>query len=428
MGRYLVCYFSPTGTTKAVADQIATAIKADRLEIKAKKPYSDEDLNWNKFFSRCRREHRRKALPEVGYHMFNLSQYGVVFLGFPIWFETAPRIIMSFLKSNDWKGQRIVLFATSGGSGIEKAQSDIQAFLNGHGEIPIADILDLSSPERLREWATDSLRFIVEDIRSGAEEYLERYYLEPIPLVQEEGLAYEQESESSDSDSNRDDIHYSRAVYTEPRFSMRFPQPNELDKIQDTGGAKFSRDIEPEESEIERLRRENRRLMRMMDDLQLKTVRRSPLDRYNSGAIRRVMRNAPERDFSGASTRSSVIDSLESYTDQNFVGKLMALIREKEMKEPEVYRAAQIDRKLFSKIISDQEYKPAKDTCIALAYALKLTLEEANDLLSRAGYTLSHSNKRDVILEYFFSTHNHDLFEINEVLLQLNQKPLGRQS
>ena len=428
MGRYLVCYFSQTGNTKAVADEIASATKADRLEIKAKKPYSKEDLNWNKFFSRCRRERRRKALPEFKYHMFNLSQYGAVFLGFPIWFESAPRIIMSFLQSHNWSGQHIVLFATSAGSGIEKARSDIQAFLNGQGDIPVAEILKHTSPENIREWAVDSLQYITEDIRSEAEEYLEKNYEELIPIVREEESAYEQESKSSDSDLNRDDIHYSRASCTEPKFSMRFPQPNNLDKLENSGGGKFSIDFEPEESELERLRRENRRLMQMMDDLHLKTVRRSSLDRYNSGAIERVMRSAPERGISDSPSRASVLKSLDSYTDQSFVGKLMALIREKGLKEPDVYRAAQIDRKLFSKIISDQEYKPAKDTCIALAYALQLTLEEANDLFSRAGYTLSHSNKRDVILEYFFSANHYNLFEINEVLLQLNQKPLGRQS
>ena len=428
MGRYLVCYFSPTGTTKAVADQIATAIKADRLEIKAKKPYSDEDLNWNKFFSRCRREHRRKALPEVGYHMFNLSQYGVVFLGFPIWFETAPRIIMSFLKSNDWKGQRIVLFATSGGSGIQQAKEDIQRFLNDKGEIPAADILDLSSPEKVGGWAADTLRFIVKDVRSEAEEYLDEHYVEPAPFVQEEQAVYEPETDSLGKESERGDVPKNREYHSEVKFSVALPSSNNSDRPSVAGG-KFSRDIEPKESELERLRRENKRLLQIINSNRGKDeVVRSPLDRYNSGAIERVMRSAPSKATSGTPTRASVLDSLESYMDQSFVGKLVALIREKGLKESDVYRAAQIDRKLFSKIISDQEYKPAKDTCISLAYALQLSLEETNDLLSRAGYTLSHSNKRDVILEYFFSTHNHDLFEINEVLLQLNQKPLGRQS
>lgn len=386
MGNYLVCYFSPTGTTMTAARQIAAAVKADQLQIQPKEPYTENDLNWRKYFSRCNREHRRKKLPEVGFHMFNLAQYGVVFLGFPIWYETAPNLILSFLKSNDWSGQRLILFATSGGSGIRQAQDDIRAFLNGHGEIPAAEILDPSEPEKNAAWAKDVLAAITRDERTAAEEYVSRNYEEPAP-----------------------------------------PPPAE----KPSGGGKFSRESDvkfssvltrPRESELEKLRRENEQLRLLLQD-QSGRIPRSPLDRYNSGAIERAMRST-----SAGTPRSTLSRTLDTYTDQSFVGKLTALIREKGMKEPDVYRAAQIDRKLFSKIISDQNYKPAKDTCVALSYALKLSLPEAADLLSRAGYTLSHSNKRDVILEYFFSAGQYNLFDINEVLLQLDQRPLGRQS
>ena len=93
------------------------------------------------------------------------------------------------------------------------------------------------------------------------------------------------------------------------------------------------------------------------------------------------------------------------------------------MKDADVYKAAQVDRRLFSKIVSDREYKPAKDTCVAFAFALKLTLPEAEDLLSRAGYTLSHSSKRDVVIEYFFKEHIYNLNDVNGVLYQLQQDP-----
>ena len=76
--------------------------------------------------------------------------------------------------------------------------------------------------------------------------------------------------------------------------------------------------------------------------------------------------------------------------------------------------------------MSNAEYKPSKDTVIALAFALKLTLKETEDLLARAGYTFSHSNKRDVIIEYFFREGIHNLIDINEVLYRLNQKIIGR--
>ena len=96
------------------------------------------------------------------------------------------------------------------------------------------------------------------------------------------------------------------------------------------------------------------------------------------------------------------------------------------MRDSEVYKTAQIDRRLFSKIMSNREYKPAKDTVIALALALKLSLEETNDLLSRAGYILSHSNKKDVIIEYFLRERIYKLNDINEVLFNLDQKIIGR--
>ena len=96
------------------------------------------------------------------------------------------------------------------------------------------------------------------------------------------------------------------------------------------------------------------------------------------------------------------------------------------MRDVDVYKAAQVDRRLFSKIVSDREYKPAKDTCVAFALALRLTLGEAEDLLSRAGYTLSHSSKRDVVIEYFFKEHIYDLNDINDILYQLEQKVIGR--
>ena len=89
-------------------------------------------------------------------------------------------------------------------------------------------------------------------------------------------------------------------------------------------------------------------------------------------------------------------------------------------------KAAQMDRRLFSKMMSDRNYKPSKDTAVALVIALELSLKQANDLLSRAGYALSHSNKRDVIIEYFIRERIYNLSDINEVLYRLDQKIIGR--
>ena len=117
---------------------------------------------------------------------------------------------------------------------------------------------------------------------------------------------------------------------------------------------------------------------------------------------------------------------LGGYLNVGFVQQVQEYIRDRGLKDSTVYKAAQIDRRLFSKIMSDRSYKPAKDTCVAIALALELTLTEANNLLSRAGYTLSHSSKRDVILEFCFVEKIYDVSRVNDLLFRLEQSTLGR--
>jgi len=121
-----------------------------------------------------------------------------------------------------------------------------------------------------------------------------------------------------------------------------------------------------------------------------------------------------------------LVRELDQYLDVTFSDAIARYIREDGWRDSDVYKAAQIDRRLFSKIMSDRHYKPSKDTAIALAIALELSLKQAEDLLSRAGYTLSHSSKRDVIIEYFIREGIYNLSDINEVLYRLDQKILGR--
>ena len=144
-------------------------------------------------------------------------------------------------------------------------------------------------------------------------------------------------------------------------------------------------------------------------------------DNYDSITISRTMKN-----MSASTPTSRILKELDDNTNMTFVDKMLEHISKRHMRDSDVYKAAQVDRRLFSKIVSDREYKPAKDTCVAFALALRLTLSEAEDLLSRAGYTLSHSNKRDVVIEYFFKEHIYDLDDINGVLYQLDQKVIGR--
>lgn len=149
----------------------------------------------------------------------------------------------------------------------------------------------------------------------------------------------------------------------------------------------------------------------------------SERDNYDVDSVDTAIRSL--YSFSFSSPQDS-IRALKESTDMSFVDKLLDFIDTRHMRDSDVYKAAQIDRRLFSKIVSDRSYKPAKDTCIALALALRLTLSDANDFLSRAGYVLSHSTPRDIVIEYFFREHIYDLNDINEVLFTIGDKPLGR--
>ena len=119
MSKILVAYFSATGTTADAAKRLADAVKGDLFEIRPAVPYTAADLDWTDKHSRSTLEMKDPASrPEVSSHVDNMDQYDTVFVGFPIWWYQAPRIIETFLESYDFSGKTVIPFATSGGSGM----------------------------------------------------------------------------------------------------------------------------------------------------------------------------------------------------------------------------------------------------------------------------------------------------------------------
>ena len=132
MSKKLVAYFSASGTTATIATTLAEAAEADLYEIKPQTPYTRADLNWQDKKSRSSVEMNDKSFrPPLADRDAPVEDCDTIFLGFPIWWYTAPTIVNTFLESYDLTGKTIILFATSGGSGFGKTASDLAASANG---------------------------------------------------------------------------------------------------------------------------------------------------------------------------------------------------------------------------------------------------------------------------------------------------------
>ncbi len=127
----LVTYFSAEGTTAKVAKEFAKKIGADLFEIVPEVPYSAADIRWVNPLARCNREQiGGKEVPVSG-KIDDFEKYDTVYIGFPIWYGQAPRVVHTFCKGYDWTGKDIHIFATSGGSGIGKTAEKLQPSVSG---------------------------------------------------------------------------------------------------------------------------------------------------------------------------------------------------------------------------------------------------------------------------------------------------------
>lgn len=125
--KVLISYFSPTGTTKSLAQELSTVTGADLFEIEGAQPYTADDVNLGNREARAFKEMADKSLrPEVKGKPDKLKSYDVVFIGFPIWGDAAPNIINTFIEGNDLKGKTVIIFSTSGSSNLTNSYNKLK--------------------------------------------------------------------------------------------------------------------------------------------------------------------------------------------------------------------------------------------------------------------------------------------------------------
>ena len=148
----LVAYFSAEGRTAKVARALAKITKAELFEVKPEVPYTSSDINWKNPLARCNKEKFGKKDVHLAEKLESIDAYDTIFIGFPIWYYGAPNIIQTFVKDFDWVGKKVYLFATSGGSDINKTAEKLLPFMErgaiaGEKLVKAADGVD-----GLKEW------------------------------------------------------------------------------------------------------------------------------------------------------------------------------------------------------------------------------------------------------------------------------------
>ncbi|MGN0265759.1 MAG: flavodoxin [Oliverpabstia sp.] len=154
MSKKLVAYFSATGITARVAENLADSIGADLFAIIPTTDYTKEDLDWMDKSSRSSVEMRNESCrPEIAYKRDNMSEYDMIFVGFPIWWHRAPMIIHTFLESYDFSGKTVIPFATSGGSGMGKTNERLPESCKGARLLEGKVFEKNTDNETFRKWA-----------------------------------------------------------------------------------------------------------------------------------------------------------------------------------------------------------------------------------------------------------------------------------
>lgn len=153
MSKKLVAYFSAQGTTSKVAKDLAAVAGADLYEIKPKVLYTDKDLDWHDKQSRSSVEMAdKKSRPEIADKNANVQNYDLIFLGFPIWWYIAPTIVNTFLEAYDFKGKKIVLFATSGGSRFGETIANLKPSVDSSCTIEEGMLMNGATKEKIAAW------------------------------------------------------------------------------------------------------------------------------------------------------------------------------------------------------------------------------------------------------------------------------------
>lgn len=151
--KVLVAYFSASGVTEKAAKAVAKASGGDLFEIKPVKPYTKQDLDWTNKQSRSSVEMSDKSSrPEIAEKCSNMDEYQTVFVGFPVWWYVAPTIINTFLESYDFSEKRIILFATSGGSGFGKTVVELKGSVSDTAVIEEGAVLNHTNESGIKNW------------------------------------------------------------------------------------------------------------------------------------------------------------------------------------------------------------------------------------------------------------------------------------